>query len=126
MVTRRSIRIIPWPPGGHGGALASGSTRSRMHELGLYRTEDAPGRLTDWLQRGELADRAELGSDELLTAAERSALVTVTRYTTQGPSEVAGDSTDLVLPGIAGPWDGHDRGDAGVDRTHALIVRECR
>ncbi|HEX5189690.1 MAG TPA: hypothetical protein VFW16_09125, partial [Streptosporangiaceae bacterium] len=48
-----------------------------VHELGLYRTDDAVDRLTDWLPRGALAD-GELAPDELLSAAERSALVTVT------------------------------------------------
>ena len=33
----------------------------------------------------------------MLAASERSALVTVTQYTTQGSAEIAGDSTDLVL-----------------------------
>jgi hypothetical protein len=35
--------------------------------------------------------------DRVLAAAERSALVTVTPYTTDGSAEVAGASTDLVL-----------------------------
>jgi hypothetical protein len=68
-----------------------------VHELGLYRTDDALDRLTDWLPGGDLAERSDVGTDELLAAAERSALVTVTRYTTDGSSEVAGESTDLVL-----------------------------
>jgi hypothetical protein len=33
----------------------------------------------------------------VLAAAERSALITLTRYSTQGSAEIAGDSTDLVL-----------------------------
>jgi L-amino acid N-acyltransferase YncA len=35
--------------------------------------------------------------DRVLAASERSALVTVTPYTTDGSAEIAGDSTDLVL-----------------------------
>lgn len=33
----------------------------------------------------------------MLGTAERTALVTVTRYTAEGSAEIAGDSTDLVL-----------------------------
>lgn len=73
-----------------------------VHELGLYQTDDALGRLTEWLPRGELADRADPSPDDLIAAAERSALVTVTRYTTQGASEVVGESTDLVLARYGG------------------------
>ena len=68
-----------------------------VHELGLYRTADALDRLTSWLPAGELAERGSGSPDELIAAAERSALVTVTRYTTKGSSEIAGASTDLVL-----------------------------
>jgi hypothetical protein len=35
--------------------------------------------------------------DSLLASAERSALVTITRYTTQGSAETAGANTDLIL-----------------------------
>ena len=38
-----------------------------------------------------------MASDSLLAAAERAALVTVTRYTVQGSAEAAGTVTDLVL-----------------------------
>lgn len=68
-----------------------------VHELGLYQTPDAIDRLTSWLPAGDLAERADENPDELVAAAERSALVTVTRYTAQGSAEVAGTSTDLVL-----------------------------
>ena len=33
----------------------------------------------------------------MLASSERSALVTVTQYTTQGSAEIAGASTDLIL-----------------------------
>ncbi len=49
------------------------------------------------LPRGPPARPARYGDIDLLATAERSALVTVTRYTTQGSAEIAGDSTDLVL-----------------------------
>jgi hypothetical protein len=94
-----------------------------VHELGLYRTDDALDRLTDWLPRGELADRAELGPDELLSAAERSALVTATRYTTQASLEVAGESTDLVLARHRGALHAFER---SGDETHALVRRRLR
>jgi hypothetical protein len=68
-----------------------------VHELGLYRTADALDRLTSWLPAGEFAERGNESPDEVIAAAERSALVTVTRYTAKGSSEVAGVSTDLVL-----------------------------
>ena len=68
-----------------------------VHELGLYRTADALDRLTSWLPAGEFAERGNGSPDGVIAAAERSALVTVTRYTAKGSSEVAGVSTDLVL-----------------------------
>jgi hypothetical protein len=69
-----------------------------VHQIGLYRLEDALSDLTEWLPRGSAArpDPA-MDVDAVLTAAERSALVTVTRYTAKGSAETAGDSTDLVL-----------------------------
>ena len=91
-----------------------------VHELGLYLTDDALGRLTEWLPGGELADRAELSPDELISAAERSALVTVTRYTTQGSSEVAGESTDLILARHRGALHAFAR---SADYTHVLVRR---
>lgn len=69
-----------------------------VHEIGLYKLDDALGLLTDWLPRGQWSDpkpQADVG--EVLGSAERSALVTVTGYTAQGSAEVAGSSTDLIL-----------------------------
>jgi hypothetical protein len=95
-----------------------------IHELGLYPFDDALGLLNAMLPRGPRADagpadggpegggtadggRAEGGPagsgpadgeiGRLLAASERSALVTVTPYTTDGSAEIAGTSTDLVL-----------------------------
>jgi hypothetical protein len=69
-----------------------------VHELGLYKLDEGLGFMADWLPRGEEADpAAAVDSDGLLASCERSALITVTRYTTQGSAEVAGASTDLVL-----------------------------
>jgi hypothetical protein len=90
-----------------------------IHELGLYPFDDALGLLNAMLPRGPRADAgpggpapADGGSADggpagggpadgeigrLLAASERSALVTVTPYTTDGSAEIAGASTDLVL-----------------------------
>jgi hypothetical protein len=69
-----------------------------IHEIGLYQLDQALDFLAGWLPGGRPAepDRAA-DPDSLLAKAERSALVTVTRYTTQGSAETAGASTDLVL-----------------------------
>ncbi|WP_255951064.1 hypothetical protein [Streptomyces odontomachi] len=69
-----------------------------VHELGLYKLDEALRMLVDWLPRGSFADPdEEVDVDAVLAAAERSALLTVTQYTAQGSAEVAGASTDLVL-----------------------------
>ncbi|MFJ1750617.1 hypothetical protein ACIOJD_30920 [Streptomyces sp. NPDC088116] len=69
-----------------------------IHQLGLYKLDDAVRMLTDWLPRGTAADPdPAMDTDTMLTASERSALVTVTHYTAQGSAETAGASTDLVL-----------------------------
>ncbi len=91
-----------------------------VHEIGLYRTDDALDRLTGWLPGGELAERADESPDELLAAAERSALVTVTRYTTQGSSEVAGASADLVLARRGGALHAFTR---SGNEAHELVRR---
>ena len=69
-----------------------------VHEIGLYQLDQALSLLTDWLPGGPLADQEPAADpDGLLASAERSALVTVTRYTTQGSAEIAGASSDLIL-----------------------------
>ena len=80
-----------------------------IHELGLYTADEALGLLGAMLPRGPRADgstgdgstgdggRADGVIDRVLAASERSALVTVTPYTTEGSAEIAGASTDLVL-----------------------------
>ena len=69
-----------------------------VHQIGLYKLDEALRILTDWLPRGHLADPDEpMDTDGVLAASERSALITVTHYTAQGSAEVAADSTDLVL-----------------------------
>ena len=69
-----------------------------VHEIGLYKLDDAITILTAWLPRGPIADHD--GSDDaehVLASSERSALITVTEYTTQHSAEIAGASTDLIL-----------------------------
>jgi hypothetical protein len=83
-----------------------------VHELGLYQTPDAIDRLVGWLPAGDLAERADENPDDLIAAAERSALVTATRYTAQGSAEVAGTSTDLVLARRDGKLHAFGRGDS--------------
>jgi hypothetical protein len=95
-----------------------------IHELGLYTFDEAFSLLEALLPRGPRADtgpaesstgngsrgnsspgngRTGPGStwdgdiDRVLAASERSALVTVTSYTTDGSAEIAGESTDLIL-----------------------------
>lgn len=69
-----------------------------VHELGLYPAEDAIDQLADWLPGGDPVDADEsVDAGPVLANADRSALVTITRYTATGSAEVAGDSTDLVL-----------------------------
>lgn len=69
-----------------------------VHELGLYTTEESIERLAEWLPDGREGDTDDLPAvEELLAAAQRTALVTMTEYTTDGSVETAGDSKDLVL-----------------------------
>lgn len=69
-----------------------------VHELGLYKADEALDQLESWLPRGDEADGKDgAEADALLANAERSALVTVTRYTTTGSAETAGESSDLAL-----------------------------
>ena len=69
-----------------------------VHQIGLYKFDEALSLLTAWLPRGPRADPDPAAdADGVLASSERSALVTVTRYTTQGSAEIAGTSTDLIL-----------------------------
>jgi hypothetical protein len=69
-----------------------------VHELGLYPLDEALRMVTDLLPHGPRADSSPASdADQVLGAAERTALVTVTRYRTEGSAEIAGASTDLVL-----------------------------
>ena len=69
-----------------------------IHEIGLYQLDQALDFLAGWLPGGRRADPDRAAdTDSLLASAERSALVTITRYTAQGSAETAGASTDLIL-----------------------------
>lgn len=69
-----------------------------VHQIGLYKFDEALRLLTAWLPRGPGADsNLPVDADGVLASSERSALVTVTHYTTQGSAEIAGASTDLIL-----------------------------
>ena len=69
-----------------------------IHELGLYPSGQALDDLADWLPRGEeSAPEAPVDVTAVLDSSERSALVTITRYTAQGSAETAEASSDLVL-----------------------------
>ncbi len=69
-----------------------------VHQIGLYKIDEALSMLTTWLPRGPRADpQPAADADGVLASSERSALVTVTHYTTQGSAEIAGASTDLIL-----------------------------
>jgi hypothetical protein len=88
-----------------------------VHEIGLYKLGEALGQLAGWLPDG---DRAEPDSardpDGVLAASQRSALVTVTRYTAEGSAETAGASTDLVLARRDGELHEFRRDPAAPDR----------
>lgn len=69
-----------------------------VHEIGLYKLDEAIKILSDWAPHGPVAEPDHAGDvDRVLDAAERSALVTATPYSTEGSAETAGTSTDLVL-----------------------------
>jgi hypothetical protein len=69
-----------------------------VHELGLYPLDEALRMVSALLPRGSRADSDPgIDADQVLSTAERTALITFTRYTAEGSAEIAGDSTDLVL-----------------------------
>jgi hypothetical protein len=69
-----------------------------IHEMGLYPADQALDDLADWLPRGEESDpEAPVDANAVLESSERSALVTITKYTSEGSTETAGASSDVVL-----------------------------
>jgi hypothetical protein len=67
-----------------------------IHELSLRDVDDALRRLRLRLPHGN-PERDPADPDEVLAAAERSALVTVTQYSISGSTETAELSADIVL-----------------------------
>jgi hypothetical protein len=69
-----------------------------IHQVGLYQLNEALSALAEWLPHGSRADHDDpVDADSLLAAADRAALLTVTRYTAQGSAETADATSDLVL-----------------------------
>jgi hypothetical protein len=69
-----------------------------VYQIGLYTFDEAVDLLASWLPAGSRPDPGEpVDADGVLAAAQRSALLTMTQYTTQDSAEIAGDSIDLVL-----------------------------
>ena len=69
-----------------------------VYQIGLHPFDEAVDLLTSWLPAGSRPDPDEpVDADGVLAAAERSALITATQYTTQDSAEIAGASIDLVL-----------------------------
>ncbi len=69
-----------------------------IHEIGLYPSDQALDNLAAWLPRGEAADpEAPVDANAVLASSDRSALVTITRYSAQGSAETAEASSDVVL-----------------------------
>ena len=92
-----------------------------VHQLGLYTADRALDDLIDWLPRGDPADhRAAIDASAVLAAAERSALVTITRYTAEGSAETADTSKDLIIVRHGGRLHLFDRDPAN---SAALVSR---
>lgn len=74
-----------------------------VHELWLYQTADALERTAEWLPGG---DHESLGDgvdpNELLAAADRSALITAVHYSAEGTVEIADETRDLVIAVLDG------------------------
>jgi hypothetical protein len=69
-----------------------------VHQIGLYKLDEALSILTAWLPGGPRAEpNPAADADSVLASSERSALVSVTHYITQGSAEIAGATTDLIL-----------------------------
>lgn len=69
-----------------------------VHEIGLYPFDKALDDLVAWLPQGAAANaEAAVDANAVLASSDRSALITVTRYTAQGSAETAEASSDLIL-----------------------------
>jgi len=88
-----------------------------VHELALHPTDDTIDELADWLPHGDV-DEPDSDADAVLAAADRSALVTASRYTSEGSAETISDSTDLILASHDGRLHAYGRDDA--NRAHLV------
>ena len=98
-----------------------------IHEISLRKRGEALKLLAAWLPRGRAAGPDPgADADGLLAAAERAALITLTRYTAQESAEIAGASTDLVLARHRGQLHAfiRDAQDATTLRSHDVAGRE--
>jgi hypothetical protein len=88
-----------------------------VHEIGLYKLDEALDMLARWLPRGDPADadRAADASD-VLAASDRAALITVTHYTTEGSAESASSSTDRIFARHDGRLYDFSRDPASADK----------
>jgi hypothetical protein len=69
-----------------------------VHEVSLHTLDDTLRILADWLPHAPWADpSAGVDPDQVLAAAQRSALLTAVVYAAVGSAEAAESSTDLVL-----------------------------
>jgi hypothetical protein len=87
------ILLLPQP---EGVALEVLIDALGVHELSLRELDDALRRLREKLPSGH-PERDSADPDEVLAAAEQSALVTITQYSTAGSTEIAELSADIVL-----------------------------
>jgi hypothetical protein len=89
------ILLLPQP---EGICLQFSIDALGIHEVGLFQLDEALGSLAKWLPRGSQADSGDaVDTDALLAAADRAALLTVTRYDVRESAETATATTDLVL-----------------------------
>ena len=87
--------ILPQP---EGIALAIQIDALGVHAIGLYPLDDALDRLTEWLPSGDIGQPDQgVDVEGLLAGASRSALLTLTRYRTDGSAESAESSVDVTL-----------------------------
>jgi hypothetical protein len=93
-----------------------------VHEIGLYPSDKTLDDLVAWLPRGAPADaKGAVDADAVLASSDRSALITVTRYSTQGSAEIAEGSSDLILARHDGQLHAFGRAAAG---TASLVPRQ--
>jgi hypothetical protein len=93
-----------------------------VHEIGLYPSDKTLDDLVAWLPRGAPADaKGAVDADAVLASSDRSALITITRYSTQGSAEIAEGSSDLILARHDGQLHAFGRAAAG---TASLVPRQ--